>query len=246
MKKKIKTIWSYIAGGATVLSYQALYDSIQANKSGVLMKEQLDRMEVSLSNLEKNVSAAKITPEIKVQAGEASHNNNIKNRLHDIQEIHGKIFNNPEVTSEEERLGLFKEYWPIFEGKFKQMKEFSSEIDKIFKIEDSDFFWDNNPIFNLIFEFKEFLSGLSTNEICLVANICSCFFMLSCFISIIFAVYGNFFIEKLSLEKRFPKLSGIIRLRAKLQHTYIFINSLLIIINLGVMVYFNYLTLIYG
>ena len=56
MKKKIKTIWSYIAGGATVLSYQALYDSIQANKSGVLMKEQLDRMEVSLSNLEKNVS----------------------------------------------------------------------------------------------------------------------------------------------------------------------------------------------
>ena len=126
------------------------------------------------------------------------------------------------------------------------MKEFSSEIDKIFKIEDSDFFWDNNPIFNLIFEFKEFLSGLSTNEICLVANICSCFFLLSCFISIIFAVYGNFFIEKLSLEKRFPKLSGIIRLRAKLQHTYIFINSLLIIINLGVMVYFNYLTLIYG
>ena len=244
MKKKIKTIWSYIAGGATVLSYQALYDSIQANKSGVLMKEQLDRMEVSLSNLEKNVSASKVTPEIKVQA--LSHNNNIKNRLHDIQEIHGKIFNNPEVTSEEERLGLFKEYWPIFEGKFKQMKEFSSEIDKIFKIEDSDFFWDNNPIFNLIFEFKEFLSGLSTNEICLVANICSCFFMLSCFISIIFAVYGNFFIEKLSLEKRFPRLSGIIRLRAKLQHTYIFINSLLIIINLGVMVYFNYLTLIYG
>ena len=244
MKKNIKTIWSYIAGGATVLSYQALYDSIQANKSGVLMKEQLDRMEVSLSNLEKNVSASKVTPEIKVQA--LSHNNNIKNRLHDIQEIHGKIFNNPEVTSEEERLGLFKEYWPIFEGKFKQMKESSSEIDKIFKIEDSDFFWDNNPIFNLIFEFKEFLSGLSTNEICLVANICSCFFMLSCFISIIFAVYGNFFIEKLSLEKRFPRLSGIIRLRAKLQHTYIFINSLLIIINLGVMVYFNYLTLIYG
>ena len=77
-------------------------------------------------------------------------------------------------------------------------------------------------------------------------NITTSIFILTCLISILFAIFGNFFIEKLSLEKRFPKLSGIIRLRAKLQHTYIFINSLLIIINLGVMVYFNYLTLIYG
>ena len=113
MKKNIKTILGYIAGGATVLNYQALYDIMAryapAKKSGILMKEQLDSMEYNLSKIEKIENAAKITPEIKVQAGEASHYN--KFELHDLLEIHRKFFNSSEreLTSKEERFNLFRE-----------------------------------------------------------------------------------------------------------------------------------------
>ena len=116
MKKNIKTILGYIAGGATVLSYQALYENIQSKKSGILAKEQLNRMEAYLSNIEQKVNGATITPEMKVKA--LSH------------------YNNPDVTPEKEQLDIFKEYWPIFENKFNQIKEYSLELDQILKIED--------------------------------------------------------------------------------------------------------------
>lgn len=69
--------------------------------------------------------------------------------------------------------------------------------------------------------------------------------MFTCLLSIIFAVFANVLINIFDLEKRFPKLSGIIRLRVKLQHSYEIVNTLLIVIGLFLMVYVNAMTLLY-
>jgi hypothetical protein len=105
---------------------------------------------------------------------------------------------------------------------------------------------DDNPIFNLINEFKEYLASLTVMEICLVINISSCVFILTCIISILFAISGNYLIEKLSLEQKLPKLSKIIQLRAKFQRYYIIINSVLIILAIFSLIFVNTITLING
>jgi hypothetical protein len=105
----------------------------------------------------------------------------------------------------------------------------------------------DNFIIKLINEFKDSLSNLSITDICLVINISSFLFILTCIVTIIFAVYGgNFIINKLSLEEKYPKLAKFIKLRVKLQHTYIVVNTLLILVFLILMIIINFITLTNG
>jgi hypothetical protein len=76
----------------------------------------------------------------------------------------------------------------------------------------------DNTIIKTINEFKEYLSSLSLMEICLIINISSCVFILSCIIRILFAISGNYLINKFSFEQKLPKLSKIIQLRLKFQY----------------------------
>ena len=92
-------------------------------------------------------------------------------------------------------------------------------------------------------EFKDYLSTLSITEICLVINISSSIFIFTCLVSIIFAVYGNFLIERFKLEEKYPKLAFVIRLRVKLQHIYVITNSLFILVSLILMIIVNLITL---
>ena len=93
-------------------------------------------------------------------------------------------------------------------------------------------------------EFKDYLSTLSITEICLVINISSSIFIFTCLVSIIFAVYGNFLIDRLSLEEKYPKLAFVIKLRVKLQNSYIYVNSILIILSVLSLIFVNTMTLI--
>ena len=71
-----------------------------------------------------------------------------------------------------------------------------------------------------------------------------CIFILLCLISVISAFYGNLFINKYNLEEKYPKLSGLIKLRIKLQHYYIVSNVIFILIALIVIIYVNFITFI--
>lgn len=88
------------------------------------------------------------------------------------------------------------------------------------------------------------MSTLSVTELCIVMNILVCIFIFTCLVSVIFAFYGQFIIDKLSLEKRFPKLSSVIRLRVKFLHFYVITNLLMIVIGLILIFYVNVMTLI--
>lgn len=105
---------------------------------------------------------------------------------------------------------------------------------------------ENNPILNIIKDFQEYLGSLNLMELCLVINISSCIFILTCIISIISAIFGNYLIYKFSLEQKLPKLSKLIQLRVKFQRYYVIINSVLIILTILFLITINIITLING
>lgn len=118
-----------------------------------------------------------------------------------------------------------------------KIKKYLSEIDINKNL------FENNPFLNIYNDFKEYLSTLSVYELCILTNIFLIIFIFTCLITILFAFYGNYLIKNLSLEQKYPKLSGIIKLRVKLQHYYILTNSLFIFIALVLMGYINIITL---
>ena len=116
-------------------------------------------------------------------------------------------------------------------------KDIQDYLDKLNKN-----FIDDNSILKLYKDFQEYLSTLSTVQICLLFNIIGIIFVTFCLITIFLSFYGNFFMDKFSLEERFPKLARFIRLRRTFLHFYILTNLLYITIVLIFMMYINYVT----
>ena len=88
-----------------------------------------------------------------------------------------------------------------------------------------------NQIYQLIDSYKEFLSVLSIEELCMVINITTSLFILGCVISILFAHSGNYIVDKLKLDVKFPKLATIIKWRVKFQNFYILFNFLALVLS---------------
>jgi hypothetical protein len=138
---------------------------------------------------------------------------------------------------------LYNQYKTEFEKAFSKADKKVSEILDLLDKTKNKFMEDNN-IFNVINDFKEYLASLSLMEICLILNISSCVFILTCIISILFAISGNYLIDKFSLEQKLPKLSKVIQLRVKFQRYYVFINSVFIILAIFSLIVVNTITLI--
>lgn len=171
----------------------------------------------------------------------------VKNGLNNLGNIHNRFVEKAQGLSEnsDASKSLFNEYEGQFKAAFDKVAEKAEELEKTINTTVTKIM-DDNSILQKINEFKDYLSTLSSTEICLVMNIFISVFIFTCLISIIFAVYGNFLIYKLSLETKYPKLSTIISLRVKLQHSYIITNTLFIVASLILMFFVNLMTLMYG
>ena len=58
------------------------------------------------------------------------------------------------------------------------------------------YFLEDNSIMDYINQFKEYLSNLSVCELCNLISIFLSVFIFTCLISIIFAFYGNYLLNK--------------------------------------------------
>ena len=148
------------------------------------------------------------------------------------------------VENSDKSKELFEQYTEQFSNAFKLAENKSEVLEK--SIKNIKNFMEDTPIVNTIEKFKEYLSTLSTIDLCLLMNIFISVFIFTCLVSILLAFYGNYLIEKLSLEEKYPKLSSIIRLRVKLQHYYVIINTIFIVIALILLIYVNVITFLYG
>lgn len=242
-------MWKYIAGGGTVLGYQAFYERMTSKKKNAEFNQTInnmnDKLDLLYDNMDKSNKDKNEILEIKKYFNEVK--SSIKD-LSDVQNKYWKIYNENTDSCNENPKKLFESYEEEFGKVFNKAKEISDNLDKKYNNFEGSInkLSDDNYIIKLINQFNDYLSNLSITEICLVINISSCIFILTCLVTILFAVYGNILIDKLNLEEKYPKLASFIKLRIKLQHTYVFINTLLILIALVLMVIINFITLING
>lgn len=250
MNKVFSQAWKYFAGGATVLAYSSWYEQIKTPEKTLVFKNEINSqfktIQKQILELQEQVSSS-LNEETKKQLVEKVKE--LTNDLNSMKSVHSTYFKKFEEgnisVDSESSINLYNKYKEQIDDTFNKAntkaKEIVNTLDNI-----KEKFMDDNPIFNLINEFKAYLASLSAMEICLVINITSCVFILTCVISILFAISGNYLIDKFSLEQKFPKLKKIIQLRVKFQHYYVFINSVFIIIAILPLIFVNTITLING
>nr|BAM29337.1 hypothetical protein [Lentinula edodes] len=244
MRSNFNNIWKYVAGGGTVLGYQAWWDRMSNKSSASQMKSTITNVDAKLDIIKGQIDHC---PDSVEKARLLAEYDDVKSGLKNLGGIHNRFFEKAQGLSEnsEESKTLFNDYNDKFKAAFDKVSYHAEELEKsVNKIITK--FMDDNSIIQKINEFKDYLATLSSTEICLVMNISISVFILTCLVSIIFAVYGNFLVEKFSLETKYPKLSKIINLRVKLQHLYIITNTLFIVASLILMFFVNLITLMYG
>ena len=248
MSKIFNQAWKYFAGGATILGYQAFYERLQSPEKTLEFKNnlnsQFEAVKTKIAELKQEISST-ISEEEKTQLNDKL--NELINNLKNIESIHKKYikkFEEGNISADSEiSSNLYNNYKEEFHKTFLNANKKASEIlDLLDKTKNK--FMEDNPVINAINEFKEYLASLSLMEICLIINISSCVFILTCIISIFFSISGNYLIDKFSLEQKLPKLSKIIQLRVNLQRYYVSINSVFIILAILSLIFINTITLI--
>lgn len=240
-------MWKYIAGGGTVLGYQAFYDRLASKSKTLEVNNTIKEINNKIDLLQESINKSNDKSDIISINKEIVCLKDSLKELIVINNKYSKLLNENATNINSDPNSLFEPYKEEFSKAFDKAKDIADKIEKSSNMSENNinkFNSSGNNLENLINEFNDYLSNLSLTEICLVINIFSYIFILTCIITIIFSVYGNIIINKLSLEKKYPKLSKFITLRVKLQHTYVLINTLLIASVLVINMVINYITLI--
>jgi hypothetical protein len=206
-------------GLSTMLAYQALYDRILSKTAFI---DQLRWNDIPI--IKKDIAAALLELELFQNSWPS-----LENKVQNISNI------NEFINSYHQEMGKF----------ITKCNNRISDLEEFLRDNNLNLFEDNF-ISKLITEFKDYLSTLSIEQLCILIDFLLITLVFSCLITILVAFYGNFLIDKFSLEEKYPKLSVIIKLRRKFQHYYIITNSLIIIFALLFMGYVNLLTLLNG
>lgn len=244
MKNNFNNIWKYVAGGATVLGYQAWYDRITSKNNMTEIKNQITDVSTKLDGLSNKIDKCADPVE---KAKLLNDQQQAKDYLTNLWDIQNKFHKDCTGLAEksDKSISLYDEYNAQFKAAFDKASKHAEDLEKTINNLSSKLM-DDHSLSQIINNFKDYLATLSVTDICLVMNIFVSIFIFTCLVSIILAVYGNFLIDKLSLETKYPKLNSIISLRAKLQHTYVITNTLFILVALILMFFVNLITLISG
>lgn len=84
-----------------------------------------------------------------------------------------------------------------------------------------------------------FFGQLSGEQIAAIAHFLSALVMLFCLMSVMAVIYGDYLINYLKLEEKYPRLARFIQIRRKFQHFYLFIDFSLLIVLLFGQMYIN-------
>ena len=249
MLKLFNQNWKFIAGGGTILAYQAWFDRLQSAKTAKETKEEIvnaiSSTKEHISELVENLNNKNLTPTVKESILQKC--TELKTALANLEMKHNEYisrFENGQASlNSENASSMYETYKSTFNQAFSTANKKANEIADLFNNTTKNFA-EENPILNYISDFKEYLSNLSAYDLCLIINILSSIFILTCIISIFMAISGNYLIDKFKIDQRYPKLSKFIQLRVKLQRYYVYINSIFIIFVVLSLIFVNTVTLI--
>ena len=207
------------------------YDSQSLIRAKTLVNEQANIIRNNLNLLSKNSKISDDNQNINLAHNVKHDNFNIE----DTEILNSSLSNYLTTNTDlkKDMLGLFNN----FNQKVSDLTNANYYYYKPTK------FLSDNSIYELIDQYKQFLSTLSTYELCILMDILVSMFIFACLLTILSAFYGNYFIEKFSLETKFPKFSKIIKIKVKLQHFYIITNFIYIFLALFFLGYVNITTL---
>jgi len=242
----IKNIGKFLSGGAIGLTYQSWFEGNVGAQKLTDIQTQLIDFQTQMSDLKKAVNSPNegLKPELTKQVDSISTSlQTIKEKWEDLVSTISNSTNTSNSISEavesklnESMQGKFNSFNEEILNSLNKVSEVQEFIDKNLKL------IDGSQIFKLIEDFQNYLHTLSSVQLCILLDIFSIIFIFLCLTSIIFSFYGNFIIEKLSLESKFPKLAGFISIRKKFNHYYVLSNIIYIIINLIIMMHVNFVT----
>jgi len=162
MNKNFNQAWKYFAGGATLLGNQAFYEHFKTPANTLEFKNNLnthfDAVKTKISELKQELSSS-VDLETKTQL--TGKINDLTTNLKNMESIHKKYINkfengNVSVDSEASS-NLYNEYKTEFQEAFSKADKKVSEILNLLDKTKNKFMEDNN-IFNVINDFKEYLA----------------------------------------------------------------------------------------
>ena len=202
------------AGGFTIRTTGLVKEHL----TGIENQRQLDNLRKSIDeNIELNKTLRK-----SLESMNPDREMKLDN-LNSIKESHETIQNNLEQITEtninnSENISKAQEV-------LSQLNDnYNTIIDLIKKSGGND---GNNFIdTNILESINNYINSLTTLETLAVLHICGSLIILFSMFSILSIFYGEFFIQKFSLETRYPKLAKFIKLRRKYQQFYLFTQFL--------------------
>ena len=120
------------------------------------------------------------------------------------------------------------------------MKSKNLEIDKLKNSSNTKLTDNFNDMIN---DFNTWLSSITFEQNIALINLFVVGLIMLTLISLIFIFYGNYLLDYLKLEERYPKIVNIIKLRYKYQQFYLFINFIIITAVSVIMVVMNLIML---
>lgn len=249
LKYQIKKLWTFFVGGGTIIAYQGWIENYKSKGKFIEQQENIQSIKKGVEDVQEKINGI-VDEEMKSLLIENSRQ--IKENINKIQDYSNKIQNtsekllNKDLTTEQQNEivdklnGWSKDIGSFINSSITRAEELEAYLKNLGSKSN---FLEDSSITKIISDYKAYVATLNVYELCILMNLLVSTFIFVCLIDILFAFYGNYLIEKLSLEKKWPRLSGIIRLRIKLQHYSIIMNSLLIVLALIFIVYVNYYTL---
>jgi hypothetical protein len=136
----------------------------------------------------------------------SSHSNKITNALERLKD--------PNLSSDDRTI-LLEIIKTNDEFKLRSLNDAKNELSKIIDAISSNRNQFINDLSEMIARYKDFLSSLTLEQLLPFLNILGLIVITSCLISIAMIFYGDYIIKYFELEKRYPKMAKIIRLRIK-------------------------------
>lgn len=168
------------------------------------------------------------------------------NNFRDISSLKDKIINNRYNPGESR--DWIEKLVQLREAEIKRIDNQIALEDYAVKqrIEESDqqgvFDWFNS----IVDQFRLFLDTLTQDQLAILFNLFGYFMIFQSIFSISLILLGELLIQKLELEKRYPRVSNFIRIRAKLKKVSLWIHVTLLFVILFILVGVNILMFFYS
>ncbi len=239
MSKTLK-VFTIVSSSTSVLGFALALQDFKLKDKFIKLQERNELLERQVNEIKLDELKNEITKD------------KVEYYRNSLEESHTKLLKESEAIQSlevktNEQKDIMNSQLENFNTESDNMQNMVSEIIKFLNDNSNKFLVDINifeKLTNYINNLNKFLATLSFEQYYAVAHLSSAVCILVFLFSIISILFGDQLINYFKLEKRFPKLSILFKIRSKLNNLSLFISFTVIIFNLLAIIYINLFVLI--